>query len=454
MATKILNFISYKDLASWDAKLYLNKTTIFNPNYKKVLFGEFLNKATIEKVKILDNSSYKILGVRSYGKGVYLNRVSVGKDLKMKEYFKAKSNHLFWCKVDTKNGAFGVIKNDFSDGFGSSNMTFAEIDTKKINVDFLQLFFTSKKFTSYLDGFVTGTTNRKYIRPDQLFNEINIPLPTITEQLKILEAYQNKIQQAEDLEDKAQKLDQTIEKYLFEELSIKINNKIDKKRGLNFVEFSKVERWGVEYNLDSSTGFLHSTLYPNIKLKDVIEINPLTPFPKIADLPISFIPMEVVSDDYGIVTELRKQTIAGAKGYTKFKEGDLIWARITPCMQNGKSAILKGLENSLGVGSTEFHVLRNNKSNVSLDYIYHFLRLNLVLKNAMSHFTGSAGQQRVPKSYLEELSLPFPDYSKQCEISEHLYLLKGFKRSLNNEAEILRKEANQEFEQMIFNQLQ
>lgn len=445
-----LHFISYSNLNKWDAKFYLTNETIFNPKYKQVLFGEFLKKASIEKIKIEDDKYYKILGVRSYGKGVYLNRESLGKDLKMKEYFRAKPDHLFWCKVDTKNGAFGVVNNELADGFGSSNMTFAEIDKKKINVDFLQLLFKSKKIHSYLDSFVTGTTNRKYIRPDQLLEEIYIPLPTITEQQEIVDAYYVNINEADNLELEANNLDQEIEKYLYEELGISIGNQIENKKGLNFVEFRQLERWGVEYNLNSSNSLLTSTMYPNKRLKDIILINPTTTFPKEPNLLISFIPMEVVSDDYGVVTQLRSKTIVESKGYTKFKEGDLIWARITPCMQNGKSAIVKGLKNGLGVGSTEFHVLRNENAKISLDYIYHFLRLNIVLKDAMSHFTGSAGQQRVPKSYLEELLIPLPEYAKQVEISDHLYHLKESKMKLFNDVEKFKHQANDEFEKVIF----
>ena len=158
--SKYINTIDFLSLYSWDVKAYLSQSNPFNPSFPLVLFGEFLTKPNIEKIKINDEDEYKILGVRSYGKGVFANRVVKGKTLKMREYQKAKNNHLFWCKVDTKNGAFGVIKEDLADGVASSNMTFAEIDINKINVDFLQLLFTSKGVMQYLDSFVTGTKNR------------------------------------------------------------------------------------------------------------------------------------------------------------------------------------------------------------------------------------------------------------------------------------------------------
>ena len=111
----------------------------------------------------------------------------------MRTYQQAKVNHLFWCKVDTKNGAFGIITPDLVDGVGSSNMTFAKIETSKANPEYVQLLFISKKVNEYMDGYVSGTTNRKYIKPDQLREEIKIPLPVLKEQNRVVNDYNKKI---------------------------------------------------------------------------------------------------------------------------------------------------------------------------------------------------------------------------------------------------------------------
>lgn len=252
-ANRYINSIDFLNLFSWDVKAYLNKSNQFNPSYPFVLFGEFLKKPSIEKVKIDDEKEYKILGVRSYGKGVFANRTVKGKTLKMREYQKAKSNHLFWCKVDTKNGAFGVIKEDLADGVASSNMTFTEIDISKINVDFLQLLFTCKGVMQYLDSFVTGTTNRKYIRPEQLLNEIKIPLPTLKEQDALVKDYHSKINEAESLIKKSKHLESEIEKFLYEGLGLfKQEVKHKKNINLQFINFESVLEWGLDKILSVS----------------------------------------------------------------------------------------------------------------------------------------------------------------------------------------------------------
>jgi len=195
----LLRFVEFANMSNWDVKFYTTQTTKFNINIPLVLFNTFLRKAIIQTIQIEDEKEYSILGVRAYGMGAYINRTIEGKFLKMKKYQQAKENHLFWCKVDTKNGAFGVVHKNLSHAVASTNMTFAEIDTNKVSVDFLQLLFSIKGIMQYLDSFVTGTTNRKYIKPSQLLNEIKIPLPPLSEQKHLIGNYYENIKEIEKL---------------------------------------------------------------------------------------------------------------------------------------------------------------------------------------------------------------------------------------------------------------
>lgn len=104
------------------------------------------------------------------------------------------------------------------------------------------------------------------------------------------------------------------------------------------------------------------------------------------------------------------------KGFTYFAEGDVIFAKITPCMQNGKSAIARGLVNGLGFGSTEFHVIRPRPDRVISEWVWYFVRQMWFRKEGIRHFRGAVGQQRVPASYLENASVPLPPVSEQRRI--------------------------------------
>lgn len=95
------------------------------------------------------------------------------------------------------------------------------------------------------------------------------------------------------------------------------------------------------------------------------------------------------------------------RGFTYFEEGDVLFAKITPSMQNGKCAVARGLEGGIGFGSTEFHVLRPGQRVMS-DWIHRFLRRLTFRKNARTHFRGAVGQQRVPDEFVTASLVPVP----------------------------------------------
>ena len=123
--------------------------------------------------------------------------------------------------------------------------------------------------------------------------------------------------------------------------------------------------------------------------------------------PISFIPMEVIDESFSEIVEMGGTTIEQSSGFTKFKEGDLLWAKITPCMQNGKSAVAKNLINGLGCGSTEFFVLRPKDERLAIEYLHVIFHMKCVRETAKLYFGGSAGQQRVSSSFLEKFNMRF-----------------------------------------------
>ncbi len=100
------------------------------------------------------------------------------------------------------------------------------------------------------------------------------------------------------------------------------------------------------------------------------------------------------------------------KGYTPFREGDVLFAKITPCMENGKMAVVPKLTNGVGFGSTEFHVMRP-RPGIEPRYVYHFVSNMSFRREAAHHMTGAVGQKRVPTSFLEDASIPVPPFDQQ-----------------------------------------
>jgi len=102
--------------------------------------------------------------------------------------------------------------------------------------------------------------------------------------------------------------------------------------------------------------------------------------------------------------------------YTYFKENDIIIAKITPCMENGKCAFATDLTNGLALGSSEFHVIRANEEIVLGKYIFALLNRESVRKEAEKNMTGSSGHRRVPTSFYENYRIPAPDITTQQQL--------------------------------------
>ena len=131
---------------------------------------------------------------------------------------------------------------------------------------------------------------------------------------------------------------------------------------------------------------------------------------------VSFVPMPAVEASTGDIDVSQTRSLEEVrKGYTPFREGDVLFAKITPCMENGKMAVVPPLENGLGFGSTEFHVLRPY-CEISAHYIYFFVSSQSFRRNAEHNMTGAVGQRRVPTSYLADQSIPVPPSREQVRI--------------------------------------
>jgi type I restriction enzyme S subunit len=130
--------------------------------------------------------------------------------------------------------------------------------------------------------------------------------------------------------------------------------------------------------------------------------------------------MSAVDEKKGVITKPKiVQYAEVARGYTYFEENDVLFAKITPCMENGKHAIARNLIDGIGFGSTEFHVLRPKKDIIP-EWIWYFVRQKQFLQEAATHFTGAVGQQRLPESFLANYLLPIPPLSEQKRIVERI----------------------------------
>lgn len=132
---------------------------------------------------------------------------------------------------------------------------------------------------------------------------------------------------------------------------------------------------------------------------------------------VSFVAMPSVSENGNIDTNIIKKYDDVKKGFTYFAENDVLFAKITPCMENGKGAVAIGLKNKIGFGSTEFHVLRP-KENINSVWLYTLTAMKSFRIEAERKMTGSAGQKRVPISFFETYNLGLPPIKLQNQFAD------------------------------------
>ena len=440
----LLSSIDYKELSFWDVKSYLG--ILMQSNFDVVKLGKYI-KHQNNKIKPnnFPEQNFEILGVNNKT-GLFDAYIQKGQEINQ-PYKIVEDGFLAYNPYRINVGSIGLKLPEHKYKYISPAYVVFSCKTDLLP-EYLFSMFKTERFNTIINENTTGSVrqNLSYSR----LSQIEIPLPPIEEQQNLVFTYQKKLNQVEKLEKESADLEEQIEEYLLEVLGIEYPKKKRFEIGkLNFVEFKKPEQWGVSINklqVKAENAF-ESSKYPNKPISDFFLVNPITLIPKNEE--ISFIPMANVSDENGEIAKTEDKKLKS--GYTRFKERDIIWARITPCMENGKSAFAINLKNGFGFGSTEFHVLRELNSKFHPQILHRLLGTKYLRDIAKNYFTGSAGQQRVPKSFLEKLTLPYiENVELQISIVNQIESMQTEKKNKREQAQKLKKQALLDFENTIF----
>lgn len=188
-----------------------------------------------------------------------------------------------------------------------------------------------------------------------------------------------------------------------------------------------------------------------VRLADACALNPRLPTDARPDemTEVTFVPMSAVDEKSGTISKPEMRTFSEvSKGYTSFLENDVLFAKVTPCMENGKAAIAETLVNGLGFGSTEFHVLRPIGL-VLPEYIFHFIRQKVFRDRAAAAFVGTGGLQRVPPEFLSRIKLPLPTLPEQQRIVDVLKQAESVGKLRDEAKSIMEQLAKQRFAEMF-----
>lgn len=347
----------------------------------EVPLGEIL-KIDRDEVVIDPSCAYRTAGIYSFGRGVFERETIRGADTSYRSLFRLHEGQVILSRLNSWEGAVDVVTAEIAGCHVSNEYPTFSLDEVRADPGFLRWIM---RWPAFWDRLVPrgSMVRRKRVQPDQ-FLKVSIPLPPIDEQRRVadrLGRVAGASSLAAGLQSTAIRMDQALTDSCISSVF-------------------EVDAW------------------PMKALGNVAEVNPgthrLDP-----EAEIAFVPMSAVDGVVGQVrdAELRRAGEIGS-GYKQFREGDVIFARITPCMQNGKAAIYSGAA-AYGYGSTEFHVIRAGPE-VSAEWVHRIVRTRGFRLSAIEHFTGTAGQQRVPASFLRTVPIPVPPLDEQSKAIEEV----------------------------------
>ncbi len=176
---------------------------------------------------------------------------------------------------------------------------------------------------------------------------------------------------------------------------------------------------GIECCIDDEIPFEIPESWEWIRLGSLFTINPRN---NIADDRIvGFMPMPLLKDGFNNSHTYEKRLWKDVKnGFTHFADNDVVIAKITPCFQNRKSAVIHDLPSGYGAGTTELHVLRDYTKKLYMPYFLMICKTHAFVQNGMKNFSGTAGQQRVGKEFIFNYLVPLPPVNEQKRIVEKI----------------------------------
>ena len=340
--------------------------------------------------------------------------------------------------VDTDGMAFGAFMAKYTSLFSG------------LLNQYILTFIESPVFRIQLDGVKTETINQ--ITQDMLKEQL-IPIPPLKEQHRInkklkeimplvekygvayfettklndefpellkksilQEAVQGKLVPQDENDEPASVL---LDRIRAEKQALIKAGKIKKDKNESVIfrrDNSHYEKRGAEVVcIDNEIPFEIPYSWEWVRLGSLVQVNPRNNVDD--DTVAGFIPMPLIQDGFNNHHACEKRKWKDIKsGFTHFANGDVVIAKITPCFQNRKSAIIKELPNGVGAGTTELHVLRDNTNLMYMPYLLILAKTHEFIENGMKNFTGTAGQQRVGKDFISSYLIPLPPVNEQKRI--------------------------------------
>ncbi len=436
---KYLQTTHLQFLENWSVHYLLESKFSYNENFDLVPIGSFLTKSK-NKVLIEDGKSYQRVTVKINNRGVIPRDIEKGENIGTKQQYKISKGQFLMSKIDARNGAFGLVPEILDGAIVTNDFPVFDVDNTLINSEFLVLITTTKEFVRFAQSCSSGTTNRQRIDID-MFLGVKIPLPTISEQNRIVGTYNARIKQAEEQEIKAKELDEGLYKFINSELGIKKNIVPNKKvKGLQFTNYEKLSRWDINFLFQNESSV--KSKYPLISFNELfISLNNGIPSRNYSESGVRFLK----------VADIKNNLIdnSNVKFIDKHKKSELIekdTLLITRKGTVGNSFYVT--EDKKYTASSEIFIIKLNDYVIG-DFLAEINLIEFVKKQYKEKNTGTI-MPSLSQNKLKEILIPLPPKEKQQEMIRHIAKIKSKIEEAKKDHAQLKTKAIQEFENEIF----
>jgi type I restriction enzyme S subunit len=427
--------LEYEDLKDrWDIKWYIWMLNSVFPIQK--LWDYIKERSVKVKLNKFPNDVFSILWVTNK-EGVIDTYDELWKNIKQ-SYKKVRINDISYNPYRVNVWSIWIVKEWLKWNYISPAYVVFYSDSDLLSTEYLYLILSSNWFNETLRANTSGSVRQNLTF--SLLADLEIPLPPLEIQEKIVKTYNDIKNEIVSLEAENKNLEKEVDNYLMKELWIEIEQKEKKK--FFCVGYEDLDYWSIWLNIIS---WKNDILTKNIT--DYFSINPLTKIDNNDD--VSFIEMSSVSENWWYIANSEVVKFSTKKSwYTRFQVWDIIFARITPCTENWKVAIVKNIPTNFWTWSTEFYVLRPKKE-INLDYFHQLFLSPWFRKQAISSMVWSTWRQRVPKVFLDNVKVPDLWINKQNLIFEWINSIQNKNKLNQDKIEKLKIDLDEKVKGMI-----
>ena len=442
---KRISIVTFRDLFDWSVAHLLNKDISFTKHYPIVRIGDVIRRSTL-LVTVEDNVLYSQITLKTNGGGAVLRGKKLGKDIGVKKQYLAKEGQFIMSKIDARNGAFGVVTKELDNAIVTGDFPLFDVNQEKINPYYLYLLSSTRPFVQYAQSCSRGTTNRQRIDMDA-FLSLQIPLPSLEEQNKIVAAYNDTITQADNLSQQAGDINDQIETYLKETLGIEHNNTSSRKNTIGkfiwLVPLKNITRWDVYNSQDSN----YSGTYDYLSLRDLLISSPKYGAGYKAEKKqrdVRYIRITDINEDGSLNDDFA--SVAKYDNQYLLKQNDFLIARTGNTV--GKTFLY---DESLGKAIYAGYLIKFelDTSKVNPQYLLAYTKSS-VYKTWIKNNMRISAQPNINSKQYEESPIILPPLAVQNEIADHISALRAKQKHLQQQASDLRTQAQLQFEQTIF----